>query len=338
MATRYIEDEPPPRGVGIRLRWLLWLVLLLLVGVGVAAVLLKPYVKANQFQETVSAAVNQHLPPWMKRDVVYTVEEPVETNHAPPVRDLTEERLAALERKIDALAKRGPPQAQAPAVAPAKPPITATKRPPLLFLTREREETSMSGPDTHTLAAGTFIPCTLQTMLHSEIEGHFTVVTRRPVYDSETGRHLLIPQGRTIVAKDTTSALLLGNERIPTFALTMTLPGGRSVDLGQAPITDATGTNGLSGDISNHTWRLVWTTFVMGALRGGQQVLQTEATQAGAAGQMAAGIGSQSNQVAQQRLGRAQDTRPTLSVSAGETCHVLLTKALHLPAVSLASR
>ena len=41
----------------------------------------------------------------------------------------------------------------------------------------------------------------------------------------------------------------------------------------------------------------------------------------------------QANQVAQQRLGRALDTRPTIEVDAGQLCQVLLIKELKLPAM-----
>ena len=90
------------------------------------------------------------------------------------------------------------------------------------------------------------------------------------------GTYPLIPQGQRIGAKDTSSELLFGNERIPTFALSVSMPDGSAVDLGQAPIMDAAGTNGLTGKVHNHIWRLVWTSVFIGGFRAGQQVLQTE--------------------------------------------------------------
>ena len=62
-------------------------------------------------------------------------------------------------------------------------------------------------------------------------------------------------------------------------------------------------------------------------------MLQLSAAQAGPAGQVAAGIVGTGNQVTQQRLGRALDTRPTSAVDSGQLCQVLLTKPLHLPAM-----
>jgi type IV secretion system protein TrbI len=183
----------------------------------------------------------------------------------------------------------------------------------------------------------TYIPCQLETVLHSEIPGYFTVKTTRPVYDTRTGRHQLIPQGQRMGAKAETADLLFGNERIPTFGVSFTRADGRHVDLGKAPIMDAQGTNGLRGEIDNHVWRLVWTSVFIGGLRGGQEVLQRELGQAGA-GPIASGITQEGANKAQQRLGRAQDTRPTIIAAAGELCNVLLPKGLELPEITLAQR
>src|SRR6516165_3648092 len=164
------------------------------------------------------------------------------------------------------------------------------------------------------------------------VEGYFTSKVSANVYDTATGRHLLVPQGSTILGHDQSQHLLYGNERLPTVRLTLALPDGRSVDLGHAPITDQQGVAGLTGDVNNHWWRLFGAIFIGGALRGGVQALQTATAQAAGAGQVAAGYGSVVNQAMSPRLGRALDTRPTITVDAGQICNILLTKELRLPA------
>src|SRR5882724_10742118 len=82
-----------------------------------------------------------------------------------------------------------------------------------------------------------------------------------------------------------------------------------------------------------HFWRLFGAVFVGGALRGGAQLVQLEAAQAGGIGQVAGGIAATGSQATQQRLGRALDTRPTITVDSGQLCQVLLTKPLRLPAM-----
>src|SRR5262245_58394044 len=100
---------------------------------------------------------------------------------------------------------------------------------------------------------------------------------------------------------------------------------------------DAAGTNGLTGEVNNHVWRLVWTSIFIEGLRAGQQVLTQELASQGN-GVTVTGIGQYSSNLAQQRLGRAQDTRPTITVAAGEKCNILVPKPFTLPAITLAGR
>ncbi|MCB1057848.1 MAG: hypothetical protein KDD11_20295, partial [Acidobacteria bacterium] len=45
------------------------------------------------------------------------------------------------------------------------------------------------------LVAGTLIPAVLTSGINSDLPGQTTALVRRNVYDSITGRYLLIPQG-----------------------------------------------------------------------------------------------------------------------------------------------
>ncbi len=173
----------------------------------------------------------------------------------------------------------------------------------------------------------------VETAINSDVEGYLTAKVRNNIYDTETGHHLLIPQNSTILGHDQSSNLLFGNERLPTISLTLALPNGRSVDLGQAPITDQQGVAGLTGKVDNHWGRVAFGAIFIGALRGGAQAVQTSVAGMGPAGQVAAGVASSGSQVAQQRAGRAMDTRPTITVESGSLCTVLLTKPLTLTAI-----
>jgi type IV secretion system protein VirB10 len=184
------------------------------------------------------------------------------------------------------------------------------------------------------LAPGaTKLPCILETAINSDVEGYLVCRVSTNVYDTASGRHLLVPQGSSILGHDQSQQLLYGNERLPTISLTLALPDGRSIDLGKAPITDQQGIAGLTGDVNNHWWRLFGAVLVGGALRGGTQALQTELAQAAGMGQVAAGYSSVINQATSPRLGRALDTRPTITVAAGQIANVLLVRPLSLPAM-----
>lgn len=339
--TLYGPIGPPPRVVHIRvLPWLVGVLVVMGFAVGAyywarAAGWLTPMARVAKPWEATQNGIG------IKSKIVYPAEPTpavAVTNH----RDLTQEQLDALKRELAAqralLEAMSRKSAQAPAAAPAKttPPAPASKHRSMLFVTKKLEPTDTPDPETYALAPGaTKLPCVIETAIHSDVGDSFwTAKVRNDVYDSATGRRLLIPQGSTILGKAAGSALLYGNERIPTYSLTLSLRDGRSIDLGHAPATDQQGMAGLTGKVDQHYWRLFGAVFIGGARRGGTQAVMTEAAGAGAAGQVAAGMAGTAGQATQQRLGRALDTRPTIEVEAGSLCQVLLIKPLHLPAVA----
>src|SRR5207248_55384 len=133
----------------------------------------------------------------------------------------------------------------------------------MLFVTHDVKE-GVPKPSTleYMLAPGaTKLPCIVETFINSDVEGHFTAKVSTNVYDTATGRHLLVPQGSTILGHDQSQMLLYGNERLPTVSLTLTFPDGRAVDLGKAPVTDQQGVAGLSGHVDTHWRRLLGAVF-----------------------------------------------------------------------------
>jgi type IV secretory pathway VirB10-like protein len=279
-------------------------------------------------------------PAWMKQTQAYPAPETTPVVHTAPEPDLTAVELATLrahllhqQQEIEDLKRRGMAKPVAPRPAQAPPP--PREPPPMLYVSHEvTDAPPASRTPAYTLAPGaTKLPCIIETAIHSDVEGYVTAKVSTNVYDTATGRHLLVPQGSTILGHDQSSTLLYGNERLPTISLTLALPDGRAVDLGQAPVTDQQGIAGLTGRVDQHFWRLFGAVFIGGALRGGTQALQVGLTQAGAVGQVASSLGGTANQATQQRLGRALDTRPTITVDSGQLCQVLLTKPLTLPAL-----
>ena len=281
-------------------------------------------------------------PGWTASQLHYEKPEVKAEAPAPKPVDMTAAELAKLramlaqmQAEIDALKNRKPPAATTVVQQPPKPEPPKKVPGSMLFLHHDVKE-GLPKPSTleYTLAPGaTKLPCIVETSINSDVEGHFTAKVSTNVYDTATGRHLLVPQGSTILGHDQSQMLLYGNERLPTISLTLALPDGRSVDLGKSPITDQQGVMGLTGRVNNHWWRLFGAIFIGGALRGGTQAMTMAMADAAGAGQIATGYGSVINQALSPRLGRALDTRPTIEVDAGQICPVLLTQPLSLPAM-----
>jgi hypothetical protein len=286
-------------------------------------------------------------PAWLQQQPTYPTSEPL----VPKVAEVGPDPLAGINAKlaqilaeiqrqqaeIDALKKRpaGGTVINNPAQHVAKTPPAPKPHASMLFISHEvKDVPPKPSVLAYTLAPGaTKLPCIVETSINSEVEGEFTAKVSTNVYDTATGRHVLVPQGSTILGRDKGQDLLYGNARLPTFSLTLALPDGRSVDLGQAPVTDQQGVTGLTGRVNQHWWRLFGAIFIGGALRGGVQAMQLAMADAAGAGQVAAGYSSVVNQALSPRVGRALDTRPTIEIDGGQICNVLLTKPLSLPAM-----
>lgn len=240
--------------------------------------------------------------------------------------DTSAAELAKLRAELEALKKaRTTPRVQASA------PKTI-KRPEPFFVTNQRDTPRNTAEGRYALAAGsTKISCIVETEFSSDIDSYFTATVRRPVFDTATGRHLLIPQHSTILGKASGESLVFGNERLPTISLSVSLPNGKSVELGESPVMDARGVTGLVSSVNNHWWRNIGAVFISGVLRGGQQAIQQEMVAGGGAVRVIGGIGQSTDQFGQQKIGKAIDTRPTILVESGELCNVTLIKAIELP-------
>jgi len=261
-----------------------------------------------------------------------------------PAPDTVGPRLDALERQskniLHALetlqhplpANRGPLQApprQAPRKEPPKPPS------PALLITNKVEPSPP--PETtplYTLAPGaTKVPFVLETKIISDVEGKLTGRVTTNVYDTATGRHLLIPQGSTILGDTQSSKLLYGNERLDTVTLKLAFPDGRSVDLGQAPITDQDGVSGMGGDVNQHYGRLLAAVLIQGVLKGGTTSITVAANEAAGVGHIASSVAGIGAQAGTRITGPLLSTKPTITVEAGQLGNVILLQPLKLPAM-----
>jgi type IV secretion system protein VirB10 len=283
----------------------------------------------------------------MKQGITYPpdAQKTAQASEAPPDRSADilrqlaalQQQLAEHQAALEALKRKPSTVINQQAAQAATATSAQVQRPPggMLFISHDLKEVP-EGPKAteYTLAPGaTKLACQIETAMNSDVEGYFTAKVTTNVYDTATGHHLLVPQGSTILGHDQSSQLLYGNERMDTISLKLTLPDGRTVDLGRAPVTDQQGVAGLTGRVDQHYWRLFGAVFIGGALKGGMTALQTTMTGAAGAGQVASGIASVGNQATNRVIGPLLNTRPTIEVDAGQLCNVLLLQPLHLPAM-----
>ena len=225
-----------------------------------------------------------------------------------------------------------PSLGEVPSATPAAAPQTdANKRE--AFLARAIDQRTVSserltGPASPSiLQAGSVIPAALITGIRSDLPGLVTAQVTQNVYDSPTGRILLIPQGSRLIG-DYDADIAFGQRRILLAWNRLILPDGRSVILERQPASDPSGYAGLQ-DRTNHHWGGVLKAALVSTLLGVGSELGS-----GNDGDLTRAIrrGTQDsiNRAGEQVVSRELDVRPTLTIRPGFAVRVLVTRDLIL--------
>lgn len=185
------------------------------------------------------------------------------------------------------------------------------------------------------VAAGTLIPAVLTAGINSDLPGQTTAIVRRNVYDSRTGRFLLIPQGSRLVG-EYDSRVAFGQKRVLVAWNRLIFPDGRSLDLAGMPGADLAAAAGLRDKVDNHFVRTFGSALLIAAVSAGVQLSQPEDDGAFRANptpsQLAsAAVGQELGRVATEYLRRNLDVRPTIEVRPGYELNVEVTSDLDLP-------
>ncbi|MEO5866233.1 MAG: TrbI/VirB10 family protein [Sphingomonas sp.] len=111
-------------------------------------------------------------------------------------------------------------------------------------------------PSPNTLSAGSVIAASLITGLRSDLPGLVTAQVTERIFDSATGRILLIPQGARLIGSYD-SVVAFGQKRALVVWQRIIFPDGSSVRIDNVPATDAAGYAGLADKVDFHTWALL---------------------------------------------------------------------------------
>ncbi len=106
------------------------------------------------------------------------------------------------------------------------------------------------------VTAGSVIAASLVTGLNSDLPGMVVAQVTQNVYDSPTGRILLVPQGARLTGKYD-SVVAYGQRRALVVWERLIFPDGSSLRLDNMPATDPSGYSGLADRVDFHSWRLL---------------------------------------------------------------------------------
>ncbi|CAN7513626.1 conjugal transfer protein TrbI [Variovorax paradoxus] len=181
--------------------------------------------------------------------------------------------------------------------------------------------------------AGTIIPAALVTGINSDLPGQVIATVTEAVYDTATGRHLLIPQGSRLIGRYD-SQVAFGQRRVLLVWTRLILPDALSVALDRLPGIDPAGYAGLEDGVDWHWDRILAGAALSTLLGVGAELAapQSQTDQEGNRVVIAVREGAQDtvNQVGQEITKRNASIQPTLTIRPGFPMRVMVSKDLIL--------
>ncbi|QIG97661.1 TrbI/VirB10 family protein [Bradyrhizobium sp. 6(2017)] len=184
----------------------------------------------------------------------------------------------------------------------------------------------------YVVQAGTVIPGALITGIRSDLPGQISAQVTESVFDSPTGRLLLIPQGARLIGVYD-SQVAFGQSRILLVWTRLIMPNGRSIVLERQPGADAAGYSGLEDEVDNHWGELFKAAALSTLLAVGTELgagSDTNSNDSAIIQALRHGAGDSLNQTGQQIVRRSLNIQPTLTIRPGFPVRVIVNRDLVL--------
>lgn len=183
----------------------------------------------------------------------------------------------------------------------------------------------------YVVQAGNIIPASLISGIRSDLPGQIAAQVTENVYDSPTGRFLLIPQGTRLIGIYD-SQVAFGQSRVLLVWTRLMMPNGRSIVLERQPGADTSGYAGLEDEVDNH-WDALFKAALLSTLLGvGSELGSTTGTGSNSDVITALRRGSSDslNQTGQKVVERNLNIQPTLTIRPGFPVRVIVNRDLVL--------
>ena len=186
-------------------------------------------------------------------------------------------------------------------------------------------------PSPYQVMAGTVIAGALVTGIQSDLPGDVIATVTEPVYDTATGKHLLIPQGSRVLGRYN-SQVSYGQSRVQVVWNRVILPDTSSLTLDNLVGSDPAGRAGLEDGVDWH-WDRVFTGAALTSLLGiGAELAAPDNRQDDSRIVIAGRDSLQDsvNQIGQEVTRRNLNIQPTLTARPGLPMRVIVNRDLVL--------
>ncbi|VBB08473.1 type iv secretion system virb10 / trab / trbi [Lucifera butyrica] len=171
--------------------------------------------------------------------------------------------------------------------------------------------------------AGSVIPSTLISGINSDLPGVVIAQVRENIFDTVSGKYLLIPQGTRLVGTYD-SKVTYGQSRVQVAWKRLIFPNGDSFDLDGMPGADLSGYSGMTGKVNQHEGKLIGAALYSSAFA--YAVGRISSSNNSASDTVAANISSIADKLTQNNL----NVQPTIEVAPGGLFNVMVERDLLL--------
>jgi type IV secretion system protein VirB10 len=195
------------------------------------------------------------------------------------------------------------------------------------YLSRERK----AALGKYEVKAGWLIPAVLEQQLNSDLPGLIRALVRENVYDTVTGKYVLIPAGSTLVGIYN-SHVGYGQKALQAVWRRVIFPDGSSLSLGGFEGDDSEGAAGFRDQVDSHWMRIFSGALLTSLFAAGIEISQGQnssvLTQPSYGQQIGQAVGQQVGQVGVEVTRRNLNIQPTIIVRPGYRFFVRVEKDL----------
>jgi type IV secretory pathway VirB10-like protein len=182
--------------------------------------------------------------------------------------------------------------------------------------------------------AGTLVPAVLITGINTSLPGDVVAQVRQDVYDTVSGRYLLIPKGSRLLG-NYDSRVSYGQRRVLIAFIRIIRPDGSSILLTKSGGADLQGGAGMEGNVDNHWLKILGAATLSTVLSIGAGVASDNSYQAhsdypSAKQGAILGAATSINQTGQTLVERNINIQPTLSIPPGFRFNIIVQKDMVL--------
>jgi len=180
---------------------------------------------------------------------------------------------------------------------------------------------------------GTIIPAVLETAINTDLPGNVIARVTENVYDSQSGKNILIPQGTILIAQYN-SSVSYQQHRIQIVWDILIRPDGYQIELEGMNAVDPRGIAGLKAVYHENWFEYIKAAGIVSLFSLINSKMVEEVAKY-SSNEMASGVITSNAEfikdIGGNLISRALNIQPTLTVDSGEKINIMLNKNIYLP-------